>query len=182
MFFLQLNGDILVRSTHVHTAVGMFAFTYNWGIKPAFPPNIPDIPCFIPGRDIMMPPIGATDNITSPFVERNIDVLLRFGPASGHDLRVHLPYMGRKVRYELLKLYQDKNISGWEVGLKYDTAWLESKFCVAPPGHSQWTSRPVESILAGCIPVIIESQHARPWEVKARCTPFVMRNIIYMHY
>eukprot|EP00897_Mesotaenium_endlicherianum_P010663 jgi/Mesen1/9625/ME000669S09067 len=140
----------------------MQALTYNWGKEPAFSPDIPDIPCYIPGRDIVLPPLGDKDELKSPFARRYIDVLLRFGP--GHHHGINIPYAGHHVRHELLKLYKKKNITRWDIQMRWDHAWGRSKFCVAPPGHSQWTSRPVKSILAGCIPVVIESQHDRPWE------------------
>ncbi|CAI7791205.1 unnamed protein product, partial [Closterium sp. NIES-53] len=44
------------------------------------------------------------------------------------------------------QMYEKKRIKGWSFAAKLENQtnkdWQRAVFCVCPPGHSQWTSRP----------------------------------------
>lgn len=165
MFFLQLNGDKMVRSTHAFTTRGLQALGYNYGLP--LNPNFPDIACYQSDRDILMPPIPTLSQIQKPnATERKITALFRFSKGQHHG--VPIPYFNHFIRKELLELYEGKNIPDWSLEEKSEWSsrfdWQNSKFCICPPGHSQWTSRPVKSIIGGCIPVNFYRDHDQPWQ------------------
>ncbi|CAI5986192.1 unnamed protein product [Closterium sp. NIES-64] len=57
---------------------------------------------------------------------------------------------------------------GWDMFPKSeertDQDWQHSVFCICPPGHSQWTSRPFKALISGCIPVTFFREHDNPWQ------------------
>jgi len=77
------------------------------------------------------------------------------GPGKNH------PDYSRGIRQSLFRLYENDDIievnSGSYSELDYFQAMKESLFCLAPPGWTSWTTRIVESVSAGCIPVIIQN-------------------------
>ncbi|CAI5966424.1 unnamed protein product [Closterium sp. NIES-65] len=167
--------------------------SYNYGAK-ITDPTVPDIPCYVPNHDIVVPALVANRlPIVPPFeTEREIKVLFRFGASQHHgeplkhhnrNIRKELHEMykgaghegwdfavGRGVRgvghaekgeYETdeewkKSMYKDAGHEGWDFAEKgeYETdeEWKKSIFCICPPGHSQWTSRPFKALIPGCIP------------------------------
>ncbi|CAI7876012.1 unnamed protein product, partial [Closterium sp. NIES-54] len=57
---------------------------------------------------------------------------------------------------------------GWDMFPKSeertDQDWQHSVFCICPPGHSQWTSRPFKALISGCISVTFFRKHDNPWQ------------------
>eukprot|EP00897_Mesotaenium_endlicherianum_P001638 jgi/Mesen1/1501/ME000132S00449 len=144
MFFLTLNGDKMVRSNHANKQRGIQALSYNYGAEVAT--DVPDIPCYMSDRDMVVPPLALLPTI-SPFeAERPIVMLFRFAPGQHHG--VPISHHGHEIRRELFEMYKDENIPGWDIGVKGEDEsrgdWPRSMFCAAPPGHSQWTSRPLK--------------------------------------
>lgn len=167
MFFLTLNGDKMVRSTHGITTRGMQVLTYDWRIKSVC--NVPDIPCYMSDRDIVVPPgpIHLAEEKSSPWEhDRNVTALFRFSAIMDHF--VLIPFWHHHVRTELYKIWANKSVDGFDFGVKTEAEsegdWERSKFCVCPPGHSQWTSRFPKAILAGCIPITFYREHDNPWQ------------------
>eukprot|EP00897_Mesotaenium_endlicherianum_P005146 jgi/Mesen1/465/ME000101S10689 len=141
------------------------ALSYNYGVPPVT--DVPDIPCYKSDRDIVIPP-----SVTLPSLVGNSDsngggsaagaqtraralaqmrarkkvMLFRFSPGQHHG--VPISHHGHEIRRELFKLYAGKSIPGWDIQVKgeaeTDGDWRTSIFCAAPPGHSQWTSRPMK--------------------------------------
>eukprot|EP00850_Spirogloea_muscicola_P004938 SM000022S07152 [mRNA] locus=s22:212984:214534:+ [translate_table: standard] len=164
MFFLQLNGDKLVRAHHASANRSMQAITYNWGA--ARDPSLPNGPCYRPGRDIVIPPV-VPGGVTRPWQSRRpILALFRFSPGQHHG--VPIPHHGHLPRKELYDLFAKRRIWGWSFDAKSEERssreWQQAVFCISPPGHSQWTSRPFKAILAGCIPVTFFREHDNPWQ------------------
>ncbi|GJP33812.1 hypothetical protein CLOM_g18321 [Closterium sp. NIES-68] len=166
MFFVTLNGDKMVRSTHSSPGRNMQVISYNYGAM-ITDPTVPDIPCYAPDRDIVVPALVANRlPIVPPFeTEREIKVLFRFGAAQHHG--EPLKHHNRDIRRELIEMYRDAGHEGWDFAEKgeYETdeEWKKSVFCICPPGHSQWTSRPFKALISGCIPVTFFREHDNPW-------------------
>ncbi|CAI5532040.1 unnamed protein product [Closterium sp. Naga37s-1] len=167
MFFVTLNGDKLVRSTHSSPGRNMQVISYNYGAK-ITDPTVPDIPCYVPNHDIVVPALVANRlPIVPPFeTEREIKVLFRFGASQPHG--EPLKHHNHDMRKELIEMYKDAGYEGWDFAEKgeYETdeEWKKSVFCICPPGHSQWTSRPFKAIISGCIPVTFFRGHDNPWD------------------
>eukprot|EP00897_Mesotaenium_endlicherianum_P003668 jgi/Mesen1/3329/ME000191S02469 len=86
MFFLTLNGDKWVRSTHANERRGFQAVTYNYGVPPVA--GVPDIPCYLPDRDIVLPP-AVKMALVSPFDHyRETIMLFRFAPGQHHGVPI----------------------------------------------------------------------------------------------
>jgi probable glucuronoxylan glucuronosyltransferase IRX7 len=75
------------------------------------------------------------------------------------------------VRQRLLSMFgKEKNYkkTGILVSRKKSPKWMDemkrSKFCLAPIGFAKWSIRCFESIVAGCIPVIIANNLTLPFE------------------
>ncbi|CAI7792942.1 unnamed protein product [Closterium sp. NIES-54] len=64
MFFVTYNGDTLVRSVHAGWTPNMRVLSYNYGA----PINvaIPDIACYSPGRDVVVPPLLTQTHVIPP--------------------------------------------------------------------------------------------------------------------
>eukprot|EP00850_Spirogloea_muscicola_P026397 SM007100S21250 [mRNA] locus=s7100:22:776:+ [translate_table: standard] len=189
MFFLQLAGDKLARSVHAHPNRTLQAVAYNHrpplgglgrGLGLVAGPNgsvlaLPDIPCYRPDRDIVIPPFVPPTALRPrapwdgprPFI-----AVFRFAPQHHHGMPVR--HHGHETRAELYDLFAgserrlDNKQRAWSFGVKDDAATLEdyrrAKFCVSPPGHSQWTTRPIKAILCGCIPVTFLRQNDHPFQ------------------
>ncbi|GJP33811.1 hypothetical protein CLOM_g18320 [Closterium sp. NIES-68] len=165
MFFVTYNGDKLVRSIHASKERNMQAITYNY--KLPVDASLPDIPCYMPDRDIVVPVLVAKGlPLVSPFEgERDKAVLFRFGAGQHHGVPIW--HHGHQIRKELLELYKHAGYNGWDFAEKgekeTDPDWQRAVFCICPPGHSQWTSRPFKALMSGCIPVTFFREHDNPW-------------------
>ncbi|CAI5481658.1 unnamed protein product [Closterium sp. Yama58-4] len=166
MFFVTYNGDKLVRSVHASKERNMQAITYNYKIP--VDPSLPDIPCYLPDRDIVVPVLVSKGlPLVKPWEgERDRTVLFRFGAGQHHGVPIW--HHGHQIRKELLELYTHAGYEGWDFAEKgeadTDPDWRRAVFCICPPGHSQWTSRPFKAIISGCIPVTFFRGHANPWD------------------
>ncbi|CAI5511670.1 unnamed protein product [Closterium sp. Naga37s-1] len=116
MFFVMLNGDRLARTIHasVERNLQIIGYNYNSPVQPQFP----DIPCYMPDRDIVVPAfIGDQMPIVSPFTgNRPIQAIFRFSAQQGH--RAPLMHHGHDLRPELLSMYQKQRIKGWSLAAK----------------------------------------------------------------
>ncbi|CAI5496716.1 unnamed protein product [Closterium sp. Naga37s-1] len=141
----------------------IIGYTYNSPVQPQFP----DIPCYMPDRDIVVPAfIGDQIPMVSPFSgNRPIQAIFRFSAQQGH--RAPLMHHGHDLRPELLAMYQKQRVKGWSFAAKGENQtnkeWQYSVFCICPSGHSQWTSRPFKALISGCIPVTFFRDHDNPW-------------------
>ncbi|CAI5474990.1 unnamed protein product [Closterium sp. Yama58-4] len=165
MFFIMLNGDRLARTMHASEERNLQIIGYNYDSP--VQPQFPDIPCYMPDRDIVVPAfIGDQIPMVSPFTgDRPMRAIFRFSAQQGH--RAPLMHHGHDLRPELLSMYQRQRIKGWSFAAKAENAtnkeWQRAVFCICPPGHSQWTSRPFKALISGCIPVTFFRDHDNPW-------------------
>ncbi|CAI5532039.1 unnamed protein product [Closterium sp. Naga37s-1] len=131
-------------------------------------PQYPDIPCYMPDRDIVVPPfIGGQIPMVSPFTgNRTMRAIFRFSPRQNH--KAPLVHQGHYLRPELLRMYGRSRIKGWSFTARGEKQtnkeWQLGVFCICPPGHSQWTSRPFKALISGCIPVTFFRDHDNPWD------------------
>ncbi|CAI5964621.1 unnamed protein product [Closterium sp. NIES-64] len=174
MFFVTYNGDKLVRSVHASKERNMQAITYNYKIP--VDPSLPDIPCYLPDRDIVVPVLVAKGlPLVAPWEgERDRAVLFRFGAGQHHGVPIW--HHGHQIRKELLELYTHAGYEGWDFAEKgegdTDPDWRRAVFCICPPGHSQWTSRPFKALISGCIPVTFFREHDNPWQDELEYSSF----------
>ncbi|CAI5987024.1 unnamed protein product, partial [Closterium sp. NIES-64] len=161
MFFVTYNGDKLVRSDHAANDPSMQLLSYQYG-APA-DPTIPSIPCYMPDRDIPVPVIVRGQvPFVSPFATpRKWTAIFRF-VASPHK------HVLLDVRSRIIQVAKEDMAPGWDMFPKSeertDQDWQHSVFCICPPGHSQWTSRPFKALISGCIPVTFFREHDNPWQ------------------
>ncbi|CAI5466788.1 unnamed protein product [Closterium sp. Yama58-4] len=161
MFFVTYNGDKLVRSDHAANDPSMQLLSYQYG-APA-DPTIPSIPCYMPDRDITVPVIvRAQVPFVSPFATpRKWTAIFRFVASPHKDVKLD-------VRSRILQAAKADMAPGWDLFPKSeertDQDWQHSVFCICPPGHSQWTSRPFKALISGCIPVTFFREHDNPWQ------------------
>ncbi|CAI7860728.1 unnamed protein product [Closterium sp. NIES-53] len=174
MFFVTYNGDKLVRSVHASKERNMQAITYNY--KLPVDPSLPDIPCYLPDRDIVVPVLVSKGlPLVAPWEgERDRTVLFRFGAGQHHGVPIW--HHGHQIRKELLELYTHAGYEGWDFAEKgegeTDPDWRRAVFCICPPGHSQWTSRPFKALISGCIPVTFFREHDNPWQDELEYSSF----------
>ncbi|CAI5517808.1 unnamed protein product [Closterium sp. Naga37s-1] len=166
MFFVMLNGDRLARTMHASVERNLQIIGYNY-IDAPLQPQFPDVPCYMPDRDIVVPAfIGDQIPMVSPFTgDRPMRAIFRFSAHQGHN--APLMHHGHDLRPELLAMYAKQRIKGWSFAAKLENQtskdWQKAVFCICPPGHSQWTSRPFKALISGCIPVTFFRDHDNPW-------------------
>ncbi|CAI5966422.1 unnamed protein product [Closterium sp. NIES-65] len=166
MFFIVLNGDRLARTIHSSKKRNMQIIGYNYNMT--LQPQYPDIPCYMPDRDIVVPAfVGGQLPMVSPFTgDRPMRAIFRFSTQPSH--RAPLKHHGHSLRPELLKMYGRQRIKGWSFAARGERQtnkeWQMAVFCICPPGHSQWTSRPFKALISGCIPVTFFRDHDNPWD------------------
>eukprot|EP00470_Lotharella_oceanica_P015348 CAMPEP_0170186726 /NCGR_PEP_ID=MMETSP0040_2-20121228/40035_1 /TAXON_ID=641309 /ORGANISM="Lotharella oceanica, Strain CCMP622" /LENGTH=264 /DNA_ID=CAMNT_0010433583 /DNA_START=434 /DNA_END=1229 /DNA_ORIENTATION=- len=79
----------------------------------------------------------------------------------------------KKNKNKKEKKKKEKKASDREV---YYDSMRESVFCLCPPGWTTWTPRIVESLMLGCIPVIIQDKHIRlPFQSEISYDTFSIR-------
>jgi len=120
--------------------------------------------CFIPENDIVVPPylhlqqhISDDDQPTG-----KKDSLAFFCGAIKSDK----PGYSFGVRQNLFRLYKDdaeiKVMEGFIPS--YIQEMKATSYCLAPPGHAQWSLRMVEAVMLGCVPVLFNENNVLPWE------------------
>ncbi|CAI7800950.1 unnamed protein product [Closterium sp. NIES-53] len=117
----------------------------------------------MPDRDIPVPIIvRAQVPFVSPFATpRKWTAIFRF---------VASPYKHvlLDVRSRIIHAAKEDMAPGWDMFPKSeertDQDWQHSVFCICPPGHSQWTSRPFKALISGCISVTFFRKHDNPWQ------------------
>eukprot|EP00941_MAST-03F_sp_MAST-3F-sp1_P003681 g3681.t1 len=143
------------------------------------------------GKDIVIPPYSGNINRIEKVMKRKQDwnekpILQRtifvFFQGSVH----HVP-----LRRTMINEFKDDPKfhvkAGFIAPILYFEYLANSIFCLAPPGHQQWTPRIAQALLAGCIPVIIEYddkdcntplnkyENVHPWEKRIDYDSFSIR-------
>lgn len=167
MFFLQLNGDKVTRSIHAHPKLNLQFLSYKFDRRnaPQIDTSIPDMPCYMSDRDIVVPPHTRAPLVHPQAATRDVRVLFQFvSKRPGGTLLVHHSHDATR---ELLHLFQSLHVEGWEVGEQNEAEALEnlwrSLLCVIPPGLAQWTPQLPRCILSGCLPVTVSRDNDWPW-------------------
>ena len=65
--------------------------------------------------------------------------------------------------------------AGWGEPFPYVELMWRSVFCICPAGFGQWSRRLTDSILVGCIPVIVADFYALPFAEFMRWDAFTLR-------
>lgn len=117
---------------------------------------------FDPKRDVPMPEINLQGyQLSSPIpsqLDPNHRPILAFFAGGSHG----------KIRETLLNHWKDKDeeVQVHEYlpkGLDYHALMAQSKFCLCPSGYEVASPRIVESINAGCVPVIVSDYYQLPF-------------------
>ncbi|CAI5964618.1 unnamed protein product [Closterium sp. NIES-64] len=144
MFFIVLNGDRLARTIHSSKKRNMQIIGYNYNMT--LQPQYPDIPCYMPDRDIVVPAfVGGQLPMVSPFTgNRTMRAIFRFSTQPSH--RAPLTHHGHSLRPELLKgaVGEEGGVggSGMEWGRRGGTDDLPLLSPAGPQGASH-APRPV---------------------------------------
>ena len=138
-----------------------------------------DPDCFRRGHDIVMPA-----PLKRSFIEEAIPVLENRRPRENIYFRgsitrdnTHGDLYSKGVRQRLYELYHrdPEFFFGDVAAYDYGHEMAEAKFCLCLPGFAPWSPRLIESVLAGCIPVIISDDIVLPFEDIVDWTKFSIR-------
>ena len=140
------------------------------------------LPCYTPWKDIVAPPMindqslidskggskeghhkrtvlasfrgtiltGGTWSMYSRFIRQKWKTLYE-GDEEIHITAVH-PREGMGSREKQLNMQKHT-----------EKIFLNSKFCLCPPGWATWTPRLYEALLLGCVPVVVADDNALPY-------------------
>lgn len=165
MFFLQLSGDQRLRSV---TQTEKYLSNSNEDRKKE---NLPDIPCFEPNIDIVIPPFLSSPLISPKGTIRPITLLGRLKPnkvTEDKEPGFPTPHDGVFVHKKLMEIFQNLQPPGWDIMEVNDLTISDSSeaiICVCLPGSfSQWTSCLTHAILGGCIPLTFFRYFEKPWQ------------------
>lgn len=141
-------------------------------------------PCFDPAKDVVIPAFKEPNHARlSPVVgaaPRIREHLLYFRGDVG---KMRQPWYSRGVRQKLHKLVQEQ---GWKQKHKiiiggyadapgdYSEFLAKSKFCLVAPGDG-WSPRLEDSLLHGCVPLIIMDNVSQVWENQLEFEKFSVR-------
>lgn len=137
--------------------------------------------CFSESKDIVIPPLI----VSKSFEDIGLD-LDEIGESAYLRKRKYLAYFrgtdvwnwrgkpdhsySRGIRENLFRLYKDdqafmmRNISLKSVD-DYVQEMLDATFCLCPRGYASWSPRLLQSIITGCIPVIIADNTVHPFQM-----------------
>jgi hypothetical protein len=133
--------------------------------------------CFSPWKDIIIP--GHTDfarvlkikELKKPLGERKLLFSWR-----GRSSFIHDAYNKSVTRTEIVEHFLD--LPHTDVG-GFSKTFFESKtnsqFCLVPSGTSPWSNHLYESIIAGCIPVILSDEYQLPFWHRLDWTKFSVK-------
>jgi hypothetical protein len=125
-------------------------------------------PCQLVGS-IVIPPYISPESVQkhwAPVEEQERGILAHFrGKLELHPKNVSGQFYSKGVRTVIWQKFKKnrrffvkrKRLEG------YQSEMLHSKFCLAPLGWAPWSPRIVESVLYGCVPVIIADDIALPF-------------------
>eukprot|EP00850_Spirogloea_muscicola_P001614 SM000006S19379 [mRNA] locus=s6:438286:441304:+ [translate_table: standard] len=178
----ELSGDQRTSSRMGHPQLGIRYIAYNprsqysnVKVSSAIPfccyvhsraqAQVPHVPCYIPGHDIVVPAMTNLEISEPEWNQRAIDLVGRFGKEFEGMATMH---HGHSVRREIYDVWRERQIVGWSLRKATDDGTVSdmkhAKFCACPPSLSQWTSHLAKAVLLGCIPVLFSSDHDQPWE------------------
>lgn len=137
---------------------------FSWRQPEGWRVKIKGHPCYDPNKDLVIPAFkGPNFYRGSPLsgaAPKKRDILLAF---KGDVGRHRLPNYSRGIRQRLTQLartpkWQKHNVvigSSQEIKMDYSTLLSSAKFCLVAPGDG-WSSRAEDSVLHGCVPVVIK--------------------------
>lgn len=169
---VQGEGDpILFKSI----TISLWGHTRNMMLEKG---NKTSLPCFVKGKDIVMPPFldpsifewsPYLKNKSQPLVSR--DTFLFFMGWSARESGFHGDYSWSfGVRQKMYELYEGKEKETGIVLIEKAPHFLyflegmsKSVFCLAPNGWG-WGIRATQAVILGCIPVVIQPNVIQPLE------------------
>ena len=127
---------------------------WHWGMGP-------DIPCFVPEKDISIPPSSQRRPPAMVTIDPAKRDLLAVFIGAG-QMQASLTHGSKRAGRALMHSYWDKRDPAIRTHkhLPKDMFIAElrrSKFCPIFGGNSPWSTRLVEAIVNGCVPVIFSS-------------------------
>eukprot|EP00941_MAST-03F_sp_MAST-3F-sp1_P005539 g5539.t1 len=129
--------------------------------------------CYTPTKDIVIPPMIRSQKMLKVTDAEKSKVRKQLAMFRGYINSSSIYSRGiRQLWYKLYKDDPDVSIEHkspkFERLRGYKTDYLNdmllSKFCLCPPGWASWTPRVFESILLGCIPVVVSDYNVLPFE------------------
>jgi hypothetical protein len=140
------------------------------------------VPCFSTHRDIVIPPLCSDPRIYrqgqggAQVARESRDILIHFRGTVSWYHQFSIPSLGvkkgfdrmysRGVRQKIYELYARDPVFFIQEGSSQDyVKELErSVFCLCPTGYATWSRRLFDSVMMGCIPVIIADNIELPFE------------------
>ena len=122
--------------------------------------------CFNPFKDVIIP--GHTDLMRVNEIKHHKAVMNdtrdQIFSWRGRSVFIDESYHDSHTRNSIVELFMDSN--GTDVG-GFSKTFLQSKvrskFCLVPSGTSPWTNHLYESLIAGCVPVILSDDFELPF-------------------
>ena len=174
--FITNTGELHDRSTAMAYYTGMYSPDYQQKKRDM------SLPCFDPWKDIVAPPMINDQSMISS----------KGGSREGHHKRTVLASFrgtilsggtwgkySRMIRQTWQKVYEgDDEIKITAVHPRegmgsrkkathyaqtYRADFLNSKFCLCPPGWATWTPRLYEALMLGCVPVVVADDNVLPY-------------------
>jgi len=140
-------------------------------------------PCFQMHKDIAVPPMIPVPALIQSYQgvrgkTRDIQVYFR-GTTAGSDKAI--PYNANYslgVRQYIVEHFSA--VEGWLISAKsdpqaYHSELLRSTMCIAPAGWELWSVRFFESMLLGCIPVIVTDDIQLPFQSQIDYSAFTVK-------
>jgi hypothetical protein len=174
--FITNTGELRDRSRAMAYYTGMYSPDYQQKKRDM------TLPCFDPWKDIVAPPMINDQSLIDS----------QGGSAEGHHKRTILASFrgtiltggtwemySRYIRQTWQKIYAGddeihitavhprEGMGSREKATKYAATYredfLNSKFCLCPPGWATWTPRLYEALLLGCVPTVVADDNVLPY-------------------
>jgi hypothetical protein len=139
--------------------------------------------CFQTRKDIVIPPLitnarllgGRGGKSNGPASKKSVGVYFR-GKIRFHGEQTR-PGYSRGVREQINTTATNNPYFSINEGTSpsYIEELLDAKFCLAPPGYALWTPRLAESVLIGCVPLVVGDSLELPFEWKLDYRSFAVR-------
>ena len=174
--FITNTGELHDRSRAMAYYTGMYSPNYQQEKRDM------SLPCYTPWKDIVAPPmindqslIDSKGGSKEGHHKRNVLASFRGTILTGGTWSMYSRFIRQKWKtlYEgddeihITAVHPREGMGSREKATKYAKTYrddfLNSKFCLCPPGWATWTPRLYEALLLGCVPVVVADDNALPY-------------------
>ncbi len=174
--FITNTGELHDRSRAMAYYTGMYSPDYQQKKRDM------SLPCYTPWKDIVAPPmindqslIDSKGGSKEGHHKRTVLASFRGTILTGGTWSMYSRFIRQKWKtlYEgdeeihITAVHPREGMGSREKATKYAKTYredfLNSKFCLCPPGWATWTPRLYEALLLGCVPVVVADDNALPY-------------------